>query len=89
MVGPTGCGKTTALNVICKSLKIQVLEWVNPIDREYEPGRASGQTAQLIEFLSEAKYPSLFDDGEKKITLIEDFPNSVIHNPLEFHTVLR
>lgn len=89
ITGPTGCGKTTTLNVLCKSLKIQISEWVNPVDREFDPGRASGQTAQLLEFLSEAKYPSLFSDCNKKITLIEDFPNSVIHNPLEFHSVLR
>lgn len=89
IVGPTGCGKTATLNVLCKSLNIQISEWVNPVDREYYPGRASGQTAQLLEFLSEAKYPSLFDSCEKKITLIEDFPNSVIHNPSEFSSVLR
>lgn len=88
-MGPTGCGKTTTVNVVCKSLKIQISEWVNPVDREFDPCRVSGQTAQLIEFLSESKYPSLFGDFEKKITLIEDFPNSVIHNPIEFHSVLR
>lgn len=62
---------------------------MNPVDREFEPGRASGHTSQLLEFLSEAKYPSLFGDCEKKIALIEDFPNSVIHNSSEFHSVLR
>lgn len=89
ITGPTGCGKTTTLNIVCKSFKVQVSEWVNPIDREFDFGRVSGQTARFAEFLYQAKYPSLFDDFEKKITLVEDFPNSVIHNPSEFHSVLE
>lgn len=87
--GPTGCGKTTTLNILCKFMQIQVSEWVNPIDKDFEYERSTSQTSRLLEFLSVAKYPSLFDTCGKWMTLVEDFPNSVIHNPSEFVGILE
>lgn len=87
--GPTGCGKTTAVTVLCKTLGISISEWINPMDQDYEFSRCSGQVAKLSEFLSESKYPTLFESCDKKITLIEDFPNALINNPAEFVGVLE
>lgn len=90
ITGPTGCGKTVTVNVLCKSLNINVSEWVNPIDQDFEICRGPNQVNKFIEFLSETKYASLFDDpGGKKIALVKDFPNAVIHNPDEFFRVLE
>lgn len=89
--GPTGCGKTTTLNVLCDILNIEIIEWINPIDKNYEFEMGPGQTARLLEFLTESKYPSLIQNSKykKKIALVEDFPNSVIRNTSEFHEILE
>ncbi|CAH2001986.1 unnamed protein product [Acanthoscelides obtectus] len=86
--GPTGSGKTVTLNVICSSLGISVSEWVNPIDQDYEI-KGQNQISQFMEFLGDSKWNSLFDDCAKKITLVKDFPNAVIHRPEQFFDILE
>lgn len=88
--GPTGSGKTTSFNLICKSLKIDILEWVNPIDSDLDFWQG-GQSAKLLDFLEQSKYKSLIDseENEKKVILIEDFPNFVLRNSHEFHNILE
>eukprot|EP00049_Salpingoeca_infusionum_P007508 m.122288 g.122288 ORF g.122288 m.122288 type:complete len:576 (+) comp13727_c1_seq2:261-1988(+) len=56
MVGPPGCGKTTTLQLICKELQCQIVEWVNPVsyssidlERGYET--FDSQTSQFEAFL--------------------------------------
>lgn len=68
---------------------IGISEWVNPMDQDYEFSRNSGQSAKFSEFLSDSKYPSLLDINSKKIVLVEDFPNSLIHNPSELGAILE
>nr|CAI5858988.1 unnamed protein product [Callosobruchus analis] len=67
---------------------ISVSEWVNPIDQDYEV-KGQNQIAQFMEFLGDSKWNSLFDSDEKKITLVKDFPNAVIHRPEQFFDVLE
>ncbi|XP_057661073.1 cell cycle checkpoint protein RAD17 [Diorhabda carinulata] len=86
--GPTGSGKTSTVTVICKTLKISISEWVNPIDQEYEY-KGMNQIDQFIEFLSESKYNSLFENSKNRVTLVKDFPNAIIQNPQEFFEVLE
>ncbi|GJQ73377.1 hypothetical protein Trydic_g13743 [Trypoxylus dichotomus] len=85
--GPTGCGKTATFKVLCKKLGIEIVEWVNAVDKDND--YAIGQTSQLMEFLSESRYPSILCINKPKVILIEDFPNSVIHNPSDFNNVLE
>ncbi|CAH0563960.1 unnamed protein product [Brassicogethes aeneus] len=88
--GPTGCGKMATLNVLCKSMNITVSEWVNPIDQDYEITRGPNQVTRFIEFLTETKYVSLFDEpNQKKIAIVKDFPNAVLRNTDEFFRVLE
>lgn len=89
LTGPTGSGKTTTLRLLCKEMGIEVLEWVNRLSGDQELCSGPGQTVQFIEFLVESKYPSLLSTGGPKVTLVEDFPNSLIRNPVEFTAVLE
>ncbi|XP_048520062.1 cell cycle checkpoint protein RAD17 [Dendroctonus ponderosae] len=88
--GPTGCGKTSAVQILCKALNIELAEWTNPIDMDYDVMKGSGQVAKFMDFFSESKYCSLFGKGNsKKILLIKDFPNAIIRCPEEFFSVLE
>ncbi|KAJ8936004.1 hypothetical protein NQ318_009685 [Aromia moschata] len=90
ITGPTGSGKTSTINILCKKIGISITEWVNPVDQDYELFRNSGQLNNFMEFLSESKWNSLFDTGNNKnLTLVKDFPNAVIHQPEEFFNVLE
>lgn len=88
--GPTGSGKTTTLNVLCKKLGISILEWVNPTDRDNEVFKGINQIKRFTEFLTDSKWHSLFETGSSRnITLVKDFPNAVIFHPEEFFGVLK
>lgn len=89
ITGPTGCGKTITLNVLCQELNIEVLEWINPISTNYEFDSGPGQSTKFLDFIFEAKYPSLFTDNKKKVVLVEDFPNIFIRSSNEFHSILE
>lgn len=87
--GPTGSGKTATVQVLCKQLGIELAEWINPLPSS-DDFKGPGQISRLIEFISEAKYPSLMSFGQNgKVVLVEDFPNTAINNPEEFETVLE
>lgn len=87
--GPTGTGKTTTLNVLCKKLGISISEWVNPTDKDNELFKGNNQIKRFIEFLTDSKWHSLIEtEYGRNITLIKDFPNAVIFNPEEFFNVL-
>ncbi|XP_060522258.1 cell cycle checkpoint protein RAD17 [Cylas formicarius] len=87
--GPTGSGKTITLQVISKELNVALIEWVNPVDIDYEVGKGSSQRNRFLEFFHECKYSSLFDiENNNNIILVKDFPNVFVRNPDEFHSVL-
>nr|CAH7718275.1 unnamed protein product [Callosobruchus chinensis] len=67
---------------------ISVSEWVNPIDQDYEI-KGQNQISQFMEFLGDSKWNSLFDSQMKKLTLVKDFPNALIHRPEQFFEVLE
>lgn len=70
-------------------MSIDVTEWTNPVDQDFEICRGPNQVTRFIEFLTESKWNSLFSCGNKKIILVEDFPNTFLRNPEEFETVLE
>nr|XP_023027348.1 cell cycle checkpoint protein RAD17 [Leptinotarsa decemlineata] len=87
--GPTGSGKTTTLSVVCKTLGISIVEWINPVDQEFEY-RGTSQIDNFLDFLIESKWNSLFESStNKRITLVKDFPNAVIHRPDRFLDILE
>lgn len=73
-------------------MNIEITEWINPPDVNLDEIGGPGQTVRFTEFLTESsRYPSLFDTAlsNKKIILVEDFPNSLIRNPSDLEPILK
>ncbi|KAJ3644846.1 hypothetical protein Zmor_022547 [Zophobas morio] len=87
--GPTGSGKTATIQVLCKKLGIDISEWTNPVDQEFDFYRGVNQVTGFTEFLTESKWNSLFSVSDKKIILVEDFPNALVRKSEDFGAVLE
>uniref|UniRef100_A0A8C7JQL0 RAD17 checkpoint clamp loader component n=1 Tax=Oncorhynchus kisutch TaxID=8019 RepID=A0A8C7JQL0_ONCKI len=101
LTGPSGCGKSATVQVLAQELGYRVQEWSNPSSlSEYRPslsGPNSSQTGLFQEFLLRAnKYNRLqmsgeggASDSDRKLILVEDFPNQFYRQPGSLHDVLR
>lgn len=105
LTGPSGCGKTATVQVLSKELGLRVHEWTNPTNHEpYSSSQhewrisglsCSSQLAQFQDFLLRAnKYNCLrmVGDGgatDRKLILVEDFPNQFYRQPGSLHDILR
>ncbi|XP_054880886.1 cell cycle checkpoint protein RAD17-like isoform X3 [Poeciliopsis prolifica] len=105
LTGPSGSGKTATVQVLSTKLGVRVQEWTNPASAEpylssLSEWRSQGlscssQLAQFQEFLLRVnKYKCLKMKGErgaaeKKLILVEDFPNQFYRQPCSFHDTLR
>uniref|UniRef100_UPI0037E99B58 cell cycle checkpoint protein RAD17 n=1 Tax=Semicossyphus pulcher TaxID=241346 RepID=UPI0037E99B58 len=105
LTGPSGCGKTATVQVLCKGLGLRVQEWTNPTNLEaYSSSQqdwrmidsaSSSQLSQFQDFLLRAnKYNCLkmTSDGaasDRKVILVEDFPNQFYRQPGGLHDILR
>uniref|UniRef100_A0A3P9P310 RAD17 checkpoint clamp loader component n=1 Tax=Poecilia reticulata TaxID=8081 RepID=A0A3P9P310_POERE len=105
LTGPSGSGKTATVQVLSTKLGVRVQEWTNPASTEPHSGSlsewrsqglsCSSQLAQFQEFLLRVnKYKCLKMKGEggaaeKKLILVEDFPNQFYRQPCSFHDTLR
>ncbi|KAM9743160.1 cell cycle checkpoint protein RAD17 isoform 1-T1 [Menidia menidia] len=103
LTGPSGCGKTATVQVLSMELGVRVQEWTNPSAPEpfsstrhdWKTNGFSSQLGQFQEFLLRAhKYNCLKMKGdagatEKKLVLVEDFPNQFYRQPGSLHAILR
>uniref|UniRef100_A0A8K9Y4J7 RAD17 checkpoint clamp loader component n=1 Tax=Oncorhynchus mykiss TaxID=8022 RepID=A0A8K9Y4J7_ONCMY len=101
LTGPSGCGKSATVQVLAQELGYRVQEWSNPSSlSEYRPslsGPNSSQTGLFQEFLLRAnKYNRLqmsgeggASDSDRKLILVEDFPNQFYRQPGSLHDILR
>ncbi|KAG8310235.1 Cell cycle checkpoint protein rad17 [Homalodisca vitripennis] len=98
LTGPSGCGKTTTLQTLCKSLKFKIQEWITPLDKpddEFElPSKSEyiKSSAKTFEeyLLRSSRYSSILSaSSTKKLVLVKDFPNVLLHNPSKFHEILE
>ena len=101
ITGPSGSGKTTALKLLAKENKISIQEWINPVDQEvvYNLGdQMNGQSyvsSQLDAFknflFKASRYRSLLESpvSDKRLLLVEDFPNFLLRDPLIIHEILE
>ncbi|EDW42158.1 cell cycle checkpoint protein RAD17 [Drosophila sechellia] len=88
LTGPTGAGKTATLRVLAKEFGYQLQEWINPIDCEVvnalgdQTTGASYVGSHLEAFksflLRASRYKSLLDSQNKRLLLVEDFPNVLL-----------
>ncbi|XP_034487386.1 cell cycle checkpoint protein RAD17 [Drosophila innubila] len=88
LTGPAGSGKTATLRVLAQEFGYELQEWINPIDCE-EIGalgdQATGNSymgSQLEAFksflLRASRYKSLLATQNKRLILVEDFPNVLL-----------
>ncbi|XP_039660103.1 cell cycle checkpoint protein RAD17 isoform X2 [Perca fluviatilis] len=105
LTGPSGCGKTATVQVLSRELGLRAQEWTNPSNPEpYSSSQhewrtngfpCSSQLTQFQDFLLRAnKYNCLkmLGDGgttDRKLILVEDFPNQFYRQPGSLHDILR
>ncbi|XP_055842875.1 cell cycle checkpoint protein RAD17 [Episyrphus balteatus] len=97
ITGPAGSGKTATIKVLAKIMRYQVVEWINPIDSDnittlgdQVDSYAQSQVELFKSFLfRSSRYKSVLDSCEKRLILVEDFPNCFIKDSTGFNDVLE
>ncbi|XP_067642018.1 cell cycle checkpoint protein RAD17 [Eurosta solidaginis] len=96
ITGPSGSGKTAAVRAIAGSLKYELNEWINPVDRETintlgdQQINYSGSQLELFKsfLFRSSRYKSLMG-SHKRLVLVEDFPNMLLSNIQAFENILE
>lgn len=101
ITGPAGSAKTATVQVIAKKEKYTIKEWINSIDVETQnrlgdydlENEQTFKQSQVKEFkdflLTSSRYKGLMDASNKKLVLVEDFPNCFIRNSDGFAEILQ
>ncbi|XP_065362925.1 cell cycle checkpoint protein RAD17 [Calliphora vicina] len=101
LTGPSGSGKTAAIRILAKENKINIQEWINPVDQEmiynlgdqvYGQSYVSSQVEAFKNFLFKAsRYRSLLETiaTDKRLLMVEDFPNFLLRDPTVFQEILE
>lgn len=99
ITGPSGCAKTTTIQVIAKEFGYTINEWVTPVDIEHfrhdrndndNIGFNESQVDKFSRFLFQSsRYRSVLDTSTKNLVLVEDFPNAFVKDPSCFEEVLQ
>lgn len=98
--GPNGCGKTLTLHLVAKSLQINVVEWLTPLDRDSVVTDTQGITKYFGQIASNyetfdyflwhaSRYGSLTTHSSLKVILIKDFPHTFSQKPESFHILMK
>lgn len=97
ITGPAGSGKTATIKVLAKVMKYQLVEWINPIDSDnittlgdQDNPYAQSQVELFKSFLfRSSRYKSVLESIDKRLILVEDFPNCFIKDSTGFNDVLE
>ncbi|XP_004536122.1 cell cycle checkpoint protein RAD17 [Ceratitis capitata] len=96
LTGPSGAGKTAAARVLTRSMKYEWQEWINPVDRDFintlgdQTSSYNGSQLDLFKsfLFRSSRYKSLFG-REKRLVIVEDFPNIILSNTDTFENILE
>uniref|UniRef100_A0A1B0DRE9 AAA+ ATPase domain-containing protein n=1 Tax=Phlebotomus papatasi TaxID=29031 RepID=A0A1B0DRE9_PHLPP len=97
LTGPAGCGKTATVVALAAEKDYNLVEWVTPIDtfRQYRDADEEGieveesKSEKFREFLFQAsRFKSLFRKSNKRLLVVEDFPNFLLRDPQAFSSIL-
>ncbi|XP_053609797.1 cell cycle checkpoint protein RAD17 [Plodia interpunctella] len=95
LTGPVGCGKTITVSTLAAKHNIKVTEWITPLDiglpSEYgDFEHKEKQSSKFLDFIiNAANFTSLLDNNNRKLVLVEDFPNTFLRTPSEFSDILQ
>ncbi|VDK59412.1 unnamed protein product [Anisakis simplex] len=96
LTGPCGSGKTATVKVLCKELRMELVEWEGNDHFDFmvdESGdeiiAEQSQVRVFADFLRSVDHSSLEHSHSQKVVLIEQLPNAFYREPTQLHAVLR
>lgn len=101
ITGPAGSGKTATVRVVAKEMKYELVEWITPVDVDLVRSAPSlaynednmyreSQVDIFKQFLfKSSRYSSLFDSVQRRLILVEDFPNVFVRDSGGFEDILQ
>lgn len=96
--GPTGCGKTAAIKVLCDEFKVELIDCIidgssfgSPFGSDLES--TVSQTKQFELFITKNNINHCLTSQEdiklnRRLLLIEEFPNAFYYKTKDFHRIL-
>uniref|UniRef100_A0A915PSS3 AAA+ ATPase domain-containing protein n=1 Tax=Setaria digitata TaxID=48799 RepID=A0A915PSS3_9BILA len=89
LTGPTGSGKTAAVQMLCRELKLELIEWNCSESYEVFYGPEGEEIRKFAEFLKSSDRGSLEKSAAQKVVLIEQLPNVFYQDPSVLHATLQ
>ncbi|VDM49954.1 unnamed protein product [Toxocara canis] len=96
LTGPCGSGKTATVKVLCRELRMELVEWESPdhYDFSYDQNGEEvlceqSQVRVFADFLKSVDHGSLETAHVQKVVLIEQLPNVFYREPSLLHSLLR
>ncbi|MCP9262040.1 BMA-HPR-17 [Dirofilaria immitis] len=80
LTGPTGSGKTATVKMLCRELKLELIEWNCSESYNIFYGSEGEEVREFTEFLKSSDRGSIEKPASQKVILIEQLPMNTIMN---------